>query len=144
MIDLCGYSDAIKVITLWCAENMKQIVWNPSIWKNKTRLFGIVNIFFTHYLPDSKVHGPNMGPTWVLWAPDGPHVGPWTLLSGLVIQGTIVLTIDPVHPQSSGFSTRRVQASNVTGQFIACLYGWLVLFIHTPFYIKALVVYLNK
>ena len=26
--------------------------------------------------PDSKVHGANMGPTWVLPAPDGPHVGP--------------------------------------------------------------------
>ena len=25
--------------------------------------------------PDSKVHGTNMGPTWVLSAPDGPHVG---------------------------------------------------------------------
>ena len=28
------------------------------------------------YNPDSKVHGANMGPTWVLSAPDGPHVGP--------------------------------------------------------------------
>ena len=26
--------------------------------------------------PDSKVHGANIGPTWVLSAPDGPHVGP--------------------------------------------------------------------
>ena len=26
--------------------------------------------------PDSKVHGANMGPTWVLSAPDGPHVSP--------------------------------------------------------------------
>ena len=25
---------------------------------------------------DSKVHGVNMGPTWVLSAPDGSHVGP--------------------------------------------------------------------
>ena len=25
--------------------------------------------------PDSKVHGANMGPTCVLSAPDGPHVG---------------------------------------------------------------------
>ena len=25
--------------------------------------------------PDSNVHGANMGPTWVLSAPDGPHVG---------------------------------------------------------------------
>ena len=24
---------------------------------------------------DSKVHGANMGPIWVLSAPDGPHVG---------------------------------------------------------------------
>ena len=33
--------------------------------------------------PDSKVHGANMGPTWVLWAPDGPMLAPGTLLSGL-------------------------------------------------------------
>ena len=30
-------------------------------------------------VPDSKVHGANMGPTWVLSAPDGPHVGPMNL-----------------------------------------------------------------
>ena len=29
--------------------------------------------------PDSKVHGANMGPTCVLSAPDGPHVGPMNL-----------------------------------------------------------------
>ena len=28
---------------------------------------------FQIQLPDSKVHGANMGPTWVLSAPDGPH-----------------------------------------------------------------------
>ena len=28
---------------------------------------------------DSKVHGANMGPTWVLSAPDGPRVGPMNL-----------------------------------------------------------------
>ena len=27
------------------------------------------------YSPESKVHGVNMEPTWVLSAPDGPHVG---------------------------------------------------------------------
>ena len=30
-------------------------------------------------IPDSKVHGANMGPTCVLSAPDGPHVGPMNL-----------------------------------------------------------------
>ena len=28
-----------------------------------------------HHIPDNKVHGTNMGPTWVLSAPGGPHVG---------------------------------------------------------------------
>ena len=30
--------------------------------------------------PNSKVHGANMGPTWVLSAPNGPHVGPMNLV----------------------------------------------------------------
>ena len=29
--------------------------------------------------PDSNVHGANVGPTWVLSAPDGSHVGPMNL-----------------------------------------------------------------
>ena len=31
------------------------------------------------HFPDSKVHGANMGPTWVLSSPGGPHVGPMNL-----------------------------------------------------------------
>ena len=34
--------------------------------------------------PDSKVHGANMGPTWVLSAPDGPHVVPVNLIFRVV------------------------------------------------------------
>ena len=30
-------------------------------------------------IPDSKVLGANVGPTWVLSAPGGPHVGPMNL-----------------------------------------------------------------
>ena len=29
--------------------------------------------------PDSKIHGTNMGPTWIMSAPDGPHLGPMNL-----------------------------------------------------------------
>ena len=29
--------------------------------------------YFIQAHPDSKVHGANMGPTWVLSAPDRPH-----------------------------------------------------------------------
>ena len=38
--------------------------------------------------PDSKVHGANIRPTWVLLAPDGPHVGPMNL----AIRESIILT----------------------------------------------------
>ena len=39
-----------------------------------SKIFAINTIY-----PDSKGHGANMGPTWVLSAPDGPHVGPMNL-----------------------------------------------------------------
>ena len=35
-------------------------------------------------VPDNKVHGANMGPTWVLSAPDGPHVGPMNVAGVLI------------------------------------------------------------
>ena len=40
-----------------------------------------VSMSWCHHVidPDSKVHGANMGPTWVLSAPGGPHVGPMNL-----------------------------------------------------------------
>ena len=31
------------------------------------------------YYPDNNIHGANMGPTWALSAPDGPHIGPMNL-----------------------------------------------------------------
>ena len=46
-----------------------------AFWKQATGLK------FNAYT-DSKVHGANMGPTWVLLAPDGPMLAAWTLLSG--------------------------------------------------------------
>ena len=38
-----------------------------------------VNNKNTQYIPDSKVYGANMGPTWALSVPGGPHVGPINL-----------------------------------------------------------------
>ena len=39
--------------------------------------------------PDTKVHGANMGPTWVLSAPDGPHVRPMNLAIRAVLYITM-------------------------------------------------------
>ena len=38
-----------------------------------------VGLTINQRTPDSQVHGANMGPTWVLSASDGPHVGPMNL-----------------------------------------------------------------
>ena len=45
------------------------------------KLFFVKSHFrgYTQKIPDSKVHGAKMGPTWVLSAPDGSHVGPMNL-----------------------------------------------------------------
>ena len=43
-----------------------------------------VTLFYDSYdslhIPDSKVHGANMGPIWGRQDPDGPHVGPINLV----------------------------------------------------------------
>ena len=33
----------------------------------------------SYTFPDSRAHGANMGPTWILSAPGGPHVDPVNL-----------------------------------------------------------------
>ena len=79
-------TDCLKSLSL--ALNWNKVMrccWK--IWHNKN---GIVKYFlrfcsgnvyrvvpWAH--PDSKVHGTNMGPIWVLSAPDGPHVSPINL-----------------------------------------------------------------
>ena len=41
-------------------------------------------------VPDSKVHGANMGSTWVLSSPGGPQVGPMKLaIWGYIPQNTV-------------------------------------------------------
>ena len=37
--------------------------------------YNVAVMSYNWVAPDSKVHGANMGPTWVLSAPGGPHVG---------------------------------------------------------------------
>ena len=50
---------------------------------------------FVSVLPDSKVHGANMGPTWVRQDPGGPHVG---LMNLAIWASTIYI---PPHKTSS-------------------------------------------
>ena len=53
---------------------------------------------FKSVYPDSKVHVANMGPTWVLSAPGGLHVGPINLVIRVVIRQPPVPTPCPLWP----------------------------------------------
>ena len=56
-----------------------------TILTNPSQTFSTSIAWHKHTLdiPDSNVHVANMGPTWVMSAPDGPHDGPMNLLSGM-------------------------------------------------------------
>ena len=49
-----------------------------SRWENH-QISAQDTLLASRVIPDNKVHGANMGPTWVLSSPGGPHVGPMKL-----------------------------------------------------------------
>ena len=59
----------------WLNENQ---TWLDN-WDNGVTSFFSQSIWYDMNNPVSKVHGANMGPTWVLSVPDGPHDGPMNL-----------------------------------------------------------------
>ena len=56
-----------------------KIHWINSMSNCRIEVWNYVEAVYYCDIPDSKVHGANMGPTWVLSAPDGPHIGPMNL-----------------------------------------------------------------
>ena len=76
----------VRVCLLWVYVVIEYVV--NSKWfqistslttTKKSWIHASTNLLGRYDIPDSKVHGANMGPTWVLSAPDGPHVGPMNL-----------------------------------------------------------------
>ena len=71
---LCDYM-AIKLLQILLqmthvTSYVKSVV--VSIWWS----MGCLCEFYVYSIPDSKVHGANMGPIWGRQDPDGTHVGP--------------------------------------------------------------------
>ena len=81
-----------------CGNNFKSVIFKPTSWLGmlsiSNKLFPQMNATGPRWWlvktdtgkglvpsnkPHSKVNGANMGPTWVLSAPDGPHVCPMNL-----------------------------------------------------------------
>ena len=65
----------------------------PSWWHEADLGHALCHVVFQKTYPDSKVHAANMGPTWVLSAPDGPHVGPMNLVTRVNIHICIFLIL---------------------------------------------------
>ena len=97
------YTDKPAGLDLILLENE-----TPSKWDRKLKLISInqdvYNVSSTAIFvlpgiatPDSKVHGANMGPTWLLSAPDGPHVRPMNVAIWDDTHGPDVRTPQAVH-----------------------------------------------
>ena len=71
-----------------------QMVFNPIFVREISQNF-----------PDSKVHGAHLGPTWVLSAPGGTHVGPIDLAFRVDIKFIDVLVHLPTVPPAPWHST---------------------------------------
>ena len=76
-----GYckKDVTPLLTHWSYLHLSCI--KPSISSSDA-----LSSFIQKFGKDLKVHGANMGPTWVLSAPDRPMLAPWTLLSTMLIK----------------------------------------------------------
>ena len=77
------YEDfSANYVSWWTGHRMNNIA--------SRRRFNIVGCCNNY--PASKVHGANMGPTWVLSAPDGPNVGPMNVAIRVVQYNMIMNT----------------------------------------------------
>ena len=77
--------------------------------------------------PDSKFHGANMGPTWVLSAPDGPHVVPMNIaIRGHVMHPTICLSFQQKACFDTLLSLALLYTINFEGQRVQNFYRMLV------------------
>ena len=56
------------------------LVNSPHKWPVTRKMCPFDDVIMTYIIPDSNVHGANVGPTWVPSAPDGPHVGSMNLV----------------------------------------------------------------
>ena len=75
-------------VSFWCLYLPFRNVTHTGCSKLARASANGLGCFLGETAPESKVHGTNMGPTWVLSTPDGPMLAPWTLLSGVVLSTT--------------------------------------------------------
>ena len=95
------------------------------------KLKGAAQRIPTVSVPGSKVHGASIGPTWILSAPDGPHVGPMNL----AIRGLSLRLVHQLWCESSMAGCCSAEANHIylwqfqkrviTHQLISSILWWI-------------------
>ena len=70
-----SYNQCCTLVIVAVAVSLETVRNSPTFPQYDTR----ARLACGENIPVSKVHGVNMGPTWVLSAPNWPHVGPMNL-----------------------------------------------------------------
>ena len=73
---------------------------------------------FTIHIPDNKIHGANMGPNWVLSAPDGPMLAQWTLLSEIACPGEGMCSLVLHHGQCTVTAVKISSTPKIYARFV--------------------------
>ena len=109
---------ALVLVMAWCRPGNNHYLhqWWPSSLRH-------MYITWSHWvkghnsLPDSKVHGANMGPTLVLSVPDGPHVGPMNLAirASLFVATNQFWPVNPPMPSETSPSISGIMVPHLRG-----------------------------
>ena len=79
---------------------------------------------------ESKVHGANMGPTWVLTAPDGPHFGPMNLAIRDMTPTMPLMWLQPDIPNQAQDESCTVWIMCTVLGCAACVANWTFIWYH--------------
>ena len=87
--------------------------------KQEPHLFGVEGEVRDYVIPDSIALEANMGPTWVLSAPDGPHVGPMNpaIRDGMETLSTLLNSLRGIHRVAVESPHKRPVTPNFDGSF---------------------------
>ena len=111
-INICGILLTVTLLNpekYWCKVSMASRSCYSSLVCQSTAKY---KIFTMRQGSDNKVHGANMGPTWVLSDPDGPHVGPMSLAPRRVHDHPIPTNKGLDHHYACGYHIALCQAIN--------------------------------
>ena len=84
----------------------------PFWWKFRHWQYSKLSHCFEIHSFDSKVHGANMGTTWVLSAPGGPHVGPTNLAIWVKLWYNPIIVIVPLRQPWIMWSNQSMMTSS--------------------------------